>query len=228
MSMKKRFVSLGAVTLVALLGWFLAAFRPAHSELGKLNTQVESTRKQVSSLEAQLRKLIALKNNASAVRAEAARMATALPKTEPRVQDFIRQVQTIADEAGIDFLTVAPSPPTVPTDLVPEAAAPATSSDSSKSSSSGDSKDKPQSTEPVTPLRSISVQVKADGKFFEIENFILKLEHLPRALRIDEFSLSSNQDGSGLLSATMKLQIFMLTNQSTSSGSTAQGTSGAA
>jgi len=43
------------------------------------------------------------------------------------------------------------------------------------------------------------VTLTADGKFFEIEDFVAKLEKLQRALRINNFSLSG---GGGDTSAT--------------------------
>jgi Tfp pilus assembly protein PilO len=75
------------------------------------------------------------------------------------------------------------------------------------------------------------VQIKADGEYFEIEDFVLKMERLARALRIDDFSLAAGgENESNTLTASMKVQMFMITPQAaagaaTPSGQTAQGTS---
>jgi Tfp pilus assembly protein PilO len=230
--MKKRFVSLGLVCLIALLAWFVAAFRPAHSELGKLHTDVDAAKAKVSSLQSQLQTLIALKNDQAHLRTEATRFATALPK-DPKVSDFIIQVQNAANAAGIDFLTITPSLPAVPAALAAATTptAPTTPTDGSAKTSSTDGNAAAAApATPETPLRSISIQIRADGHFFEIEDFTLKLEQLARALRIDQFGLTGgNEENGELLSATMTLQIFMVTPQTSSTPTqTTTGTSGSA
>jgi Tfp pilus assembly protein PilO len=221
--MKKRFFSLGLACLAVLLGWFVVAFRPAHSELGKLHADVHNTRAEVSGLKAELKRLVALEANEAEVRIQAERMATALPN-DPKVSDFIIQVQNAANAAGIDFLTITPALPAVPAEL----AAATTPTAPSSSQSSKDSTANTAPPAPTTPLRSISVQIRADGKFFEIEDFTLKLEQLARALRIDQYGLTagSKDENSDTLSATMTLQIFMVTPQAAAPGSAAQATQG--
>jgi Tfp pilus assembly protein PilO len=231
--MKRKFVWLGLVTVVALVSWFVAAFRPAHSKIDELRDDVVATKQEVSSLQAKLQHLISLKHNEPKIRAEVERMTTALPNLDPKVSDFIVQVQDAANAAGIDFLTVTPSLPAVPDDIgtsaTPAAPAPSTTKPSTSSSTEGAAA-APQA--PQTPIRSISVQIKADGRFFELEQFVLKMEHLARALRIDELDLSAGgADKGGVLSASMKVRIFMLAPQAAAGGSTsqtAQGTTGAA
>lgn len=233
MSMKRKFVSLGLVTLVVLIGWSAGAFRPAQSKLGELNDDVEATKQQVSTLQAKLQTLISLKENEPKVRAEVERMRTALPNDEPKVSDFIIQVQDAANAAGIDFLTITPSLPAVPEnfDVAPAgqsapAATPAPAAPSVNESKPGTTTTAP--AQPQTPVRSISVQIKAEGRFFEIEQFVVNMEHLARVLRIDSFDLSAGGgDKAGVLSASMKLQIFMLVPQAAAGSSgppTTQGT----
>lgn len=224
MSMKKRFVSLALVSALVTLGWFAFAFRPAQSRLGALNDDVDTTRQEVAALQARLEKLHQLKRNAPEVRAEAARMATALPKDEPRVQDVILQIQDAANASGIDFLTITPSLPAVP----PEAAAVATgpvptqpqgstaapAPTATPDAAAAAAAAAARAADPVAKLRSIDVQIKAEGAFFEMEQFVLRLEQLARAMRIDDLSLTtSDQGGATRIGAAMKVRIFMLAPQ---------------
>ncbi len=233
MSMRMRFGALILATLVVTVGWFAMVFRPAQARLGEVREEVQQTVDQVAALQTKLTELQALKANEDEVRAEGAKMQAALP-TDPKLADFIRLVQNASQEAGIDFLTVTPSLPAAPT----VQAAPATSagsaaaSPSPSASSSDDSASAAQAAPPVSPVQAISVQVNAKGRFFEMENFILKMEHLARAMRIDDFSVTSEDasgGGSPVLSVSMKLQIFMVNPQAsvpaaTTSDSAAQET----
>ena len=228
MSMRMRFTALILASVVVAAGWFMFVFRPAQADLGEVNGQVEQTVDQVAALQQKLAELQALKANEAEVRAEGEKMQAALP-TDPKLADFIRHVQNAANEAGIDFVTVTPSLPAAPATQAAPSTAGASATPPSSGSSSENSTAAPAA--PVSPIQAISVQVNAKGRFFEMENFILKMEHLARAMRIDDFSVTSEDSsggGSPLLSTSMKLQIFMVNGQvaapATTSGSTAQET----
>jgi Tfp pilus assembly protein PilO len=230
--MKRKLVSLSLVTLVTVVGWFVGAFRPAHSKIGELHDDVAAAKEQVSGLQAKLQHLVSLKNEEPRIRAEADRMATALPNLDPKVSDFIVHVQNAADAAGIDFLTVTPSLPAVPQDIQTPANASAPAPSPQPSSGTTNPGAAAATVQPKTPIRSIAVQIKAEGRFFELEQFVLNMEHLARALRIDELDLATaGADKDGVLSASMKVQIFMLAPQAAAGGAGSQttpGTSGAA
>lgn len=201
--MKKRFISLAAVSVVVVGSWFGLAYRPAQSKLSDLRADVTTTRQEVQALESKLQRLLALQANEGGARDAAQRIAGSLP-ADPKVSDFILQVQDAANAAGIDFLSIAPSLPAVTADAAASAPAPSANGSGEASAQT-----------PASRLRTIAVQIKADGDYFEIENFTLKMEQLARALRIDDFSLTGSQDQAGgtTLSASMKLQMFMLAPQ---------------
>lgn len=229
MSMKRQFVWLSVASLALVIAWFGLAFRPASSQLRDLRDDVASTKQQVVDLEAKLKKLLALQSNAGGARDRAQRLAGSLP-SDPKVPDFILQVQDAANAAGIDFLSIAPAVPVVPTDSA--VASPATT-DESLSAEEKVAAAQAAAQNPLSRLRSISVQIQADGEYFEIENFVLRMERLARALRIDDFTLAAagEDNSSGALSASMKLQMFMMAPQAAApapNGQTAQETSEAA
>lgn len=189
MSMRMRFIALGGGMFVLLLGWFFLAFRPASSELADVKSQVETVRGEIVALEAKLAQLQELKRNEKELREQAARFERGLPE-EPAVPEFIRQVQQIADESGIDFLTIGPSVPSPGAGGQGAAAAPADPAAS------------------AAALRSITVSLSATGDFFSLENFVAKMEDLDRAVRIDTFSMSGESPS---LSLAIGMRMFMAT-----------------
>jgi Tfp pilus assembly protein PilO len=212
--MKRRFTSLALICVLVAGGWFFLSFRPASNRLGELRAEVKRNRDEVSALEAKLKRLIALQRNERGARDEANRRLAALPN-DPKVSDFIVQVQDAANAAGIDFLSISPSLPAAPQGS--GAALPA--APASPAPTASPSPQTGQSQTPAAPesrLRSITVQIKADGQYFEIEDFVLKLEQLARAVRIDDLTLSAEQGGE-TLSASFKLQMFMVTPQAAAS-----------
>ncbi len=229
MSMRKRFTALILACVVVAAGWFMFVFRPAQADLGDVNDQVQQTVDQVAALQTKLAELQALKANEAEVRAQGQKMQAALP-TDPKLGDFIRLVQNAANEAGIDFVTVTPSLPAAPASQ----AAPSSANTSATPPPAASSGDESQAVAPapVSPVQAIAVQVNAKGRFFEMESFILKMEHLARAMRIDDFSVTSEDasgGGSPVLATSMKMQIFMVNPQAaapaaTTTGSTAQET----
>lgn len=219
--MKMRFTALGVGIVVVIAAWFLFAFKPAQSELSEVRSDVDTATEQVAALQTRLQKLQALQNNEGELRDKAEAYATALP-AEPDVSDFILQVQEAANLAGIDFLSVTPSLPAAPTSA---ASSSSSSSGAAASQAAGDGAATAQT--PTSPYQSITVQITADGPFFELEDFVSRLESLQRALRIDDFSLSSsdNTTSSPVLSLSMKLQMFMLSPANAGTSTTTTTTS---
>jgi Tfp pilus assembly protein PilO len=236
--MKMRFVSLIAVSLVVLIAWFALAFKPARSKLADVRADVKTTQDEVAQLTAKLQELQNLKANEKELRAEFKKFANALP-VEPALSDFILSVQDAADQAGIDFLSITPSlPAAAATEVAPTAPAPSTDSTPDEADAAT-----AQAAAPVSPLQSIAVSLTADGKFFEIENFVAKMEKLERAVRVDDFTLSagggSSSGSSGeaaqlgpnsspKISLSIRLRMFMNTptapaTSGTTSGATTSG-----
>ena len=190
MSMKAKFIALTVGTLLLVVAWFFLGFKPASSKLKEVKDEVTQTENEIAALETRLATLQELKRNAKQLRADARRYAEGLP-TKPAVSDFIRQVQEQASDSGIEFLTVAPSAPSAP-------------SGPNAPTAGG--------------LKAISVSLNASGTFFQVEEFVSKMERLERAIRIDTFSLGGSAEK---LSLSVKMQMFM--SQAAAAAATAPG-----
>ena len=216
MSMRMRFIALGVAVVVLTLGWFVVGYRPSKAKLKTVRQDVSTTQAEVAQLTAKLQHLQELKKNAESLKAEQAKLDHALP-TKSGVSDFIRDVQDVANQAHIEFLSVAPSLPTAPTTAA--AAAPPAPTDTTASptpapTTAPDASPAATSTTPEAPAayQQISVSITATSKFFELEDFVSKLEHLKRAIRINTFGLQSSGDApagaSPPLSMTIQLTMF--------------------
>jgi Tfp pilus assembly protein PilO len=216
--MRLKFVVIGLGCAAVAAAWFLFVFRPNQAKLSELRDDVSTTKQEVAALETQLRQLQQLQRDEPKLRANVARFGDALP-TDPRIPDFILQVQEAANNAGIDFLSITPSLPTASvtqsggaTPSAPAASAPPSAS---AAPAAGATAAAPTTTTPS--LKEISISLTANGTFFELEDFIYRLEHLHRALRIDTFGLDSGGGGEGdqaaqspkdVLSVSLKIRVF--------------------
>lgn len=200
MSVRTQAILVGAGFLLLVLLWFFLGFRPQQDRINELRDQQEETQSEIGNLRAQLERLQELQRMEPQLRAQASRLQDALP-TDPRIPDFILQVQDAANLAGIDFLSISPS---LPSPFTPPGA---------------DQQGGP------ADLQSISVSIQTTGTFFELEDFIIRLERLPRAVRINTFSLSPGGGAEGdqpgaspTLSVTFAMQIFLETAEPVSPG----------
>ncbi len=181
-SMRMRFVALALGAVVLIAGFFFVGIKPARSRLATVKEEVATTQAEVAALQAKLAELQELQRNEKQLREEAERLSKGLPG-KPGVSDFIRQVQGAASDAGIDFLTITPS---VPADL----AAPATGG-----------------APALIGLKAISLALSANGSFFDVEEFIERMERLERAVRIDTFTLGGASPAP--LSLSINMRMFM-------------------
>lgn len=193
MSVRLRAILVGAGFLLLVLVWFFVGFRPQQDRINELRDQQEQTEQEIQNLQAQLERLQELQRMEPQLRAQASRLQDALP-ADPRLPDFILQVQDAANLAGIDFLSISPS---LPSAFTPPG-------DGGGGQGGGD-------------LQAINVSVQTTGRFFALEDFIIRLERLPRAVRIDNFSLSpgGGEDTAPgeppVLSVTFSMQMFLET-----------------
>jgi Tfp pilus assembly protein PilO len=207
LSTRARFVALGLATLLVIVGWFALSFRPASSELKKIKADTVASQAQVAQLQTELVRLQGLKANEGKLRADETKFKIALP-SDPAVSDFIRKVQDAANKSGLDFLSIAPSMPSAPTAAGP-APAPAPAASPAPSASPGASPAAVAQPATVPGLQTIAISITAKGKFFPMKDFIHRMERLPRALKVNSFSVSAGGQGASPdLSVSLSLAIF--------------------
>jgi Tfp pilus assembly protein PilO len=151
----------GAVVLVLL--WYFVLFAPTQSDLKSTRAEVAATDNQNQELQNTIRRLKELSRNATQQAATLRTLRAAIP-ANPDLGEFILQANDIASASGIEFLSIAPSPPVA-------------------STGSG-----PSTTIPVT--------IQIDGGFFEVLDYLNRLEDLERLMLVDSINVATSTESS--------------------------------
>jgi Tfp pilus assembly protein PilO len=99
-----------AIALVLAGGFFFVALKPRSADISEVRRKVTTRRQEAADLRVRLAQLNAAKGEAPASLAKLTELNLMLPPT-PDLPVFIRQVQLAANAAGVDLLSIAPSPP---------------------------------------------------------------------------------------------------------------------
>lgn len=167
----------GGVVLILL--WYFLFFAPTSSDLSDTRAAVATAQSQKQELENTIRRLKELSRNAPQQQATLRTLRAAIP-ANPDLGEFILQANDIAATAGIDWLSIAPTPPTA--------------------------------TPGGGPNSTIAVSIQINGGFFQVLDYLNRLEDLERLVLVDSINVSAASAAAG----------------STGSGSAAASTSGAA
>ncbi len=151
-------IGLVAGALVIILAWYLVIYSPKNDELSKAEAQLTTEQKTTQDLEAELARLQEQQKNATEQAAELDKFDAAIPEL-PDLAEFIIQANDIADESGIEFMTIAPAPPVA-----------------------------------TGTTATIGLTITVTGGFFQVKDYLSKLENLPRLVIVDGINLSSGGD----------------------------------
>lgn len=168
--------------LVLVLLWYFLLFSPTSSDLNDTRDEVSNVQSQNQELENTIRRLKELSRNSVEQQATLRTLRAAIP-ANPDLGEFILQANDIASAAGIDWLSIAPTPPTATT-------------------GGG-----PQST--------ITLSIQIDGGFFQVLDYLNRLEDLDRLVLVDSVNVSAAGADTGSSGSTE------------STGAAAAGTGGA-
>ena len=177
--MNQRIVAIAAGSAVALvLVWYLALFSPRTAELGKQRKRLDTANGKVETLRTQLNRLLAAQQAEPIKRAKLERLRTAVPD-DPGLAQFILDTNDAANRAGINFISIAPTPP------APAAASPGTAS--------------PAGAAGARPAE-IKLTITISGGYSEVLDFINRVDGLSRIVVIDTLNISAG--GSSQAAAT--------------------------
>jgi Tfp pilus assembly protein PilO len=107
----RRLVLIGFGAAGALLVlWFLLLWGPQGGRLEDAKERRETAEDENGTLEARLARLQEAQDRAPQLLADLERLRSAVPD-DPALAQFILDANEIADSAGVDFLSIAPGPP---------------------------------------------------------------------------------------------------------------------
>jgi Tfp pilus assembly protein PilO len=192
MTATRKWTALAVLLIAAVFAasWFLL-ISPKRSEAADLRAQRVDQDAKNDSLRQQLEVLKAQAQDLPKQEAFLAQIRRQLPDN-PALPALIRDLSAAARKAGVDLTTLAPEAPvsvvstpvTAPTTAASPAAGPA--ADESATGTTGTAA---APAAPASVLFQVPITVKAQGSYFEMEQFINKIEGLKRSFLVSGFNL---------------------------------------
>ena len=190
--MSRRALAIGVVAalLVLLLWWFLL-WSPQRKKISDARDRRDAAQQQVAQLRVTLSRLQDLKRTEALKRSQIESLRVAVPD-QPNLAQFILDANDAANKAGIDFISISPSPPAGAATGAP-AGAPA----------------------------SITLAMNVTGGYFQVLDFLNRLNDLPRIVVIDNLSLAPGGGAAASdLSVTISARMFTTSAPAAAGGAT--------
>jgi Tfp pilus assembly protein PilO len=151
-----------AAGLAVLVLWYLLLWSPRSKAIDKAKSRQTTASDALQELRAERNRLADLRSNEAATRARIEQLRQAIPDS-PNLAQFILDANDAANQSGIDFLSISPTPPA--------------------------SADTPAGAEGPPPAQ-ISLGITVTGGYFQVLDFVNRLNRLTRIVVIDTLSLS--------------------------------------
>jgi len=166
-----------AAGLVVLIIWYVALWSPQSSSLSKAKKRTEEAIAKRDTLRTQITRLQEAQKDQPLKQAQLETMRVAIPD-DPNLAQFILDANDAASKAGIDFLSITPTPPGQSAAAAPTPGGAASAA--------------------LTPIK---IGMSVSGGYFQVLNFINLLNTLPRLVVVDNLSLAGTS-GSGSTGTT--------------------------
>ncbi|MCU1601052.1 MAG: hypothetical protein JWO22_1761 [Frankiales bacterium] len=239
MKKMQTWIALTAVGVLAILagGWFLLV-SPKKAHASDLRDQADAQSRANMALQNQLASLKAAQKNLPAQQAKLAAVAAKIPGTSA-MPTLVRALSAAADDAGVELVSITPSAP-----AALAASAPAAGTPSVTTAAAGTTTSTPATaTTGVTPnaaagaasvgtLLQIPVNVSVVGSYFQVAEYLDRLESLQRAFRVTTLSLTPGtnplkpsasqptQESGKVLTGTISGLVFQTQGASTATATT--------
>jgi Tfp pilus assembly protein PilO len=229
MSMTRRWTLLTAVLIVGILAasWFLLV-SPKRSDAADLRTQETKQQQDNDALVAQLNVLKSQQLDLPKQKAQLAVLGKEIPNN-PALPTLVRSLSAAGKKVGVTIVSMKPGTPTGVVAPVPVApvAAPAATDTASPPPATGSDGAAPVPVAPVAPVPTLYVvplSLEVTGSYFEIEQFINKLEGMQRKFLLSGFLLkpgaaAATPGGTSVAAGDLDLsltgQVFLAPNIST-------------
>jgi type IV pilus assembly protein PilO len=220
MTQTRRWSLLTAVTVVLLLlaGWFLLV-APQRSEATELRDSAQAQDDANAALRTRIEVLAAQSEDLPEQQARLAELGITIP-SDPALPALIRDLTEAAEVSGVELVSLAPALPTLLPGAAPLAptAAPVPDADAAGEEAEGEDADG-EATEgageaaagsdpaapgaaavpaaPVDPLYMVPAAIEVTGSYYQIEQFLNKIEDLRRAFLVTGFTLSGDAGAEG-------------------------------
>ncbi len=196
--MNRRVLLIAAGTAVALVAvWLLLLWSPQGAKLDAARKRQAEAEDANGALALRIERLRDLRARRPELEADLVALRSAVPES-PELDDFLLDTDAAADRSGVDITSVSPGKPAAPGDdaagttgaAAPAPAATAPAPADAAGATAG------------TPPSAISLSLDASGGYFQILDFINRLDDLPRIVVVDSLSLSGGGSGDASASGT--------------------------
>jgi Tfp pilus assembly protein PilO len=221
MSMTRRWSLLTAVLIVGILAasWFLLV-SPKRSQAVTLRGQATEQQASNDALVQKLNELKAQSLDLPKQKAELAVMRKQIPDN-PALPTLVRALTAAGKKVGVQVVSMRPGAPTAATVAVPVPVAATETGGTTSTAAAG--------TRPVaaaSPLYLLPLQLQIGGSYFEVEQFINKLEGMQRTFLLTGFDLKAAGDtttssSSNDLTLNLTGQVFLSPNVATTTSAAA-------
>ena len=193
MSVTRKWSLLAAILVLAILaaGWFLLV-SPRRGEAATLREQSVSQEEANGRLVQQLTVLKAQQADLPQQRAKLAVLRQQIPGN-PALPTLIRNLTAAGRKVGVSIDTMAPTVP-VPA-VVAQPVAPVVTTTSTESAEGTETAVPAPVAPPAVSLFQIPLTLNVTGSYFELEQFINRLEKLKRSYLVTGFTVSQANGG---------------------------------
>jgi Tfp pilus assembly protein PilO len=203
---RRLLIPLGIGVAIIIL-WFVALYGPQSSALSDARKRTDQATQEGATLRDQLTRLQQSRRDQPLKQSQLETLRVAVPD-DPNLAQFILDANDAASRAGIDFLSITPTPPsaagqpaTTPTTAAGGAGVPVGAA--------------------ATPV-PIRIAMTATGGYFQVLDFVNRLNRLPRIVVVDSLNVAG-QGGAAQLSVTMQERIFTTSSRPVGGGTTGGG-----
>lgn len=186
--MNRRTLLIGAAVavLVAVL-WYFLLWSPRSDDIAAARDRKEAAQQQVAQLQTEIARLQAEQRDEPLRRAQLEKLRSAIPD-DPNLAQFILDANDAAVRAGIDFISIAPTPPAAASTAATTATTvPAEGGEAATTTAPAQAA--------ATPPAEVRLALQIQGGYFQVLDFMNRLNDLPRLVVTDSVNVSSDQTG---------------------------------
>jgi Tfp pilus assembly protein PilO len=178
MTLGRRSIVIGVVAaFVVLLLWWFLLWSPQRKKVDDAKARTDAAQQQAAQLRVTLSRLQELKRTEALKRSQIEALRVAVPD-QPNLAQFILDANDAANKAGIDFLSVTPSPPAT-------------------AAAGGGT--------PAGAPAAVNLAMSITGGYFQVLDYVNRLTDLPRNVVIDNLSLAAGDGSNMTVSITARM-----------------------
>lgn len=200
MTARRTMIIAGVAALAVAVLWYLVLWSPRKAELDDAREQREASESERQELAARVSRLRAAQKDEPMKRAQLETLRTTIPD-DPNLAAFILDTNDAAAKAGIEWISVSPEEPS------PGAPAAGSAAAAPATTTAGDGAG--ATTAANRFPAEIGLQLQIQGGYFQILDFLNRLNEMPRLVVTDGLNISS--DDKAKLQVSLKGRMFVRT-----------------